>query len=102
MRKAISSQIENSIGSAIKYYYKYMQQCDNLAKRANELIANTHLAEYITDEISCEYSPSIGLIFVVEMNDREIAHNIRCSSFLELFNSDIDEITIQDLKRLSL
>ncbi len=102
MRKAISSHIENSIGSAIKYYYQYMKECDNLAKRANELIANTHLAEYITGDISCEYSLSIGLIFIIEMNDRELPHNIRCSSFLELFNSNIDEITIQDLKRLSL
>lgn len=63
-----------------------MQQCDNLAKRANELIAGTHLAEYIIDDISCEYSPSIGLFFVVDMNDREAPHNIRCSSFFELFN----------------
>lgn len=79
-----------------------MQQCDNLAKRANELIEGTHLAEYIIDDISCEYSPSIGLVFIVEMNDNEAPHNMGCSSFFELFNSDIDEITIQDLKRLSL
>ena len=79
-----------------------MQQCDNLAKRANELIEGTHLAEYIIDGVSCEYSPSIGLYFVVDMKDREAPHNIRCSSFFELFNSDIDEITIQDLKMLSL
>lgn len=100
--KAISPHTENSIFFAIKYYHQYMQQCDNLAKRANELIEGTHLAEYITDDISCEYSPSTGLFFVVDMNDRETPHNIRCSSFFELFNSDIDEITIQDLKRLSL
>lgn len=102
MRKAISPHTEKSIGYAIQYYYKYMQQCDNLAKRANELIEGTHLAEYITDDISCEYSPSIGLCFVVEMKDGEVPHNIRCSSFFELFNRDIDEITIRDLKMLSL
>ena len=79
-----------------------MQQCDNLAKIAKELIANTHLSEYIIDDISCEYSPSVGLVFILELNDGEIPHNIRCSSFFELFNSDIDEITIQDLKMLSL
>lgn len=102
MRKAISPHTEKSIGYAIQYYHKYMQQCDNLSKRANELIANTHLAEYIIDYISCEYSPSIGLYFVVDMNDRDFPHNIRCSSFFELFKGDIDEITIQDLKMLSL
>lgn len=102
MRKAISPHTEKSIGFAIKYYHQYLQQCDNLAKRANELIEGTHLAEYIIDDISCEYGPSIGLFFIVDMNDGEIPHNIRCSSFFELFNSDIDEITIQDLKRLSL
>ena len=102
LNKAISPHTENSIVFAIKYYHQYMQQCDNLAKRANELIEGTHLAEYIIDDISCEYSPSIGLFFVIDMKDREIPHNIRCSSFFELFNSDIDEITIQDLKRLSL
>lgn len=79
-----------------------MQQCDILAKRANELIEGTHLAAYIIDDISCEYSPSIGLFFVVDMKDGEVPHNIRCSSFFELFNSDIDKITIQDLKMLSL
>ena len=79
-----------------------MQQCDNLAKRANELIDGTRLAEYIIDDISCEYSPSIGLVFVVDIDDRKAPHNIRCSSFFELFNKDIDEITIQDLKMLSL
>ena len=79
-----------------------MQQCDNLAKAANELIDGTHLVDYIIDYISCEYSPSIGLYFVVDMKDGEVPHNIRCSSFFELFNSDIDEITIQDLKMLSL
>lgn len=79
-----------------------MQQCDNLAKRANELIEGTHLAEYIVDDISCEYNPGTGLIFVIEMTDREVPHNIRCSSFFDLFYSDIDDITIQDLKRLSL
>lgn len=31
-----------------------------------------------------------------------VQDNIRCSFFFELFNSDIDDITIQDLKRLSL
>ena len=102
MRKSISPHTTNSIGYAMRYYHKYMQQCDNLAKAANELVANTHLAEYILDDISCEYSPSIGLFFVVDMNDGEIPHNIRCSSFFELFKGDIDEITIQDLKRLSL
>ena len=102
MRKAISPHTENCIGFAIKYYHQYMQQCDKLAKRANELIEGTHLAEYIIDDISCEYSPSIGLIFVVDMNDNQVPHNIKCSSFFELFNSDIDEITIQDLKMLSL
>ena len=79
-----------------------MQQCDNLAKKANELIEGTHLDEYIIDDISCEYSPSIGLCFVVEMNDNQAPHNIRCSSFFELFKGNIDEITIQELKRLSL
>lgn len=102
MRKAISPHTENSIGFAIKYYHLYMQQCDNLAKKANELVANTHLAEYIIDDISCEYSPSVGLVFVMELDDGEAPHNIRCSSFFELFNGDIDEITIQDLKKLSL
>ena len=102
MRKAISPHTENCIGFAIKYYHQYMQQCDNLAKRANELIEGTHLKEYIIDDISCEYSPSIGLIFVVDMNDNQVPHNIKCSSFFELFNGDIDEITIQDLKMLSL
>lgn len=102
MRKAISPHTENSIGYAIQYYHQYMQQCDNLAKKANELIEGTHLAEYIIDDISCEYSPSIGLVFILELNDGEVPHNIRCSSFFELFNGDIDEITIQDLKRLSL
>lgn len=79
-----------------------MQQCDNIAKKANELIEGTHLADYIIDEISCEYSPGLGLTFVVDMNDKEVPHNIRCSSFFDLFEGDIDEITIQDLKRLSL
>lgn len=79
-----------------------MQQCDNLAKRAKELIEGTHLAEYIIDDISCEYGPSVGLFFVVDMKDGEIPHNIRCSSFFELFKRDIDEITIQDLKMLSI
>lgn len=102
MRKAISPHTENCIGFAIKYYHQYMQQCDNLAKRANELIEGTHLKEYIIDDISCEYSPSIGLIFVVDMNDNQVPHNIKCSSFFELFDRDIDEITIQDLKMLSL
>lgn len=102
MKKSISPHTTNSIGYAIQYYYQYMQQCDNLAKKANELIEGTHLADYIIDEISCEYSPSLGLTFVVVLKDRELPHNIRCSSFFELFNSDIDEITIQDLKRLSL
>ena len=102
MRKAISPHTENRIGFAIKYYHQYMQQCDNLAKRANELIEGTHLKEYIIDDISCEYSPSIGLIFVVDMNDNQVPHNIKCSSFFELFDRDIDEITIQDLKMLSL
>lgn len=100
--KRISPHTTNSIGYAIQYYHKYMQQCDNLAKRANELIAGTHLAEYIIDDISCEYSQGVGLYFVVDMKDGELPHNIRCSSFFELFNSDIDEITIQDLKMLSL
>lgn len=102
MRKVISPHTENCIGFAIKYYHQYMQQCDNLAKRANELIEGTHLKEDIIDDISCEYSPSIGLIFVVDMNDNQVPHNIRCSSFFELFDRDIDEITIQDLKMLSL
>ena len=102
MRKAISPHTENSIGYAIQRYHQYMQQCDNLAKRANELIEGTHLAEYIIDDISCEYSPSIGLIFVVDMNDNQAPHNIGCSSFFELFKGDIDEITIQDLKMLCL
>ena len=102
MRKAISPHTENCIGFAIQYYHQYMQQCEILAKRANELIEGTHLAEYIIDDISCDYSPSIGLFFVVDMKDGEVPHNIRCSSFFELFNSDIDKITIQDLKMLSL
>lgn len=102
MRKSISPHTTNCIGYAIQYYHQYMQQCDNLAKRANELVANTHLADYIIDDISCEYSPSIGLTFVVDMNDGKVPHNIRCASFFELFSGDIDEITIQDLKRLSL
>lgn len=102
MRKAISPHAENCIGYAIQYYHKYMQQCDNLAKKANELIEGTHLAEYIIEDISCEYSPSVGLVFILELNDGEIPHNIRCSSFFELFKGDIDEITIQDLKMLSL
>ena len=102
MRKAISPHTENCIGFAIKYYHQYMQQCDNLAKRANELIEGTHLEDYIIDDISCEYSPGLGLFFVVDMRDGELPHNIRCSSFFELFKGDIDEITIQDLKRLSL
>lgn len=50
MRKAISPHTEKSIGFAIQYYHKYMQQCDILAKRANELIEGTHLAEYIIDD----------------------------------------------------
>lgn len=79
-----------------------MQQCNNLAKLANELIGGTHLADYIIDDISCEYSPSLGLFFVIDMRDGEVPHNIRCSSFFELFKGDIDEITIQDLKMLSL
>lgn len=102
MRKAISPHTTNGIGYAIQYYHKYMQQCDNLAKAANELIAGTHLADYINDDITCEYNPSDGLIFVIDMTDGEAPHNIRCSSFFELFNGDIDEITIQDLKMLSL
>lgn len=102
MRKAISPHMTNSIGYAIQYYHQYMQQCDNLAKAANELIEGTHLADYIIDDISCEYSPSVGLVFILELNDREAPHNIRCSSFFELFKGDIDEITIQDLKMLSL
>ena len=102
MRKSISPHTENSIGFAIQYYHQYMQQCDNLAKAANELVASTHLAEYIIDDISCEYSPSVGLVFILELNDGQVPHNIRCSSFFELFKGDIDEITIQDLKRLSL
>lgn len=102
MRKAISPHTTNGIGYAIQYYHQYMQQCDNIAKKANELIEGTHLADYIIDDISCEYSPSLGLVFVVEMDDTEVPHNIRCSSFFELFDGDIDEITIQDLKRLSL
>lgn len=102
MIKSISPHTTNSISYAIQYYHQYMQQCDNLAKAANELIEGTHLAEYIIDDISCEYSPSIGLFFVVDMNDREVPHNIRCSSFFELFKGDIDEITIQDFKMLSL
>lgn len=102
MRKAISPHIENSIGYAIQYHYKYMQQCDNLAKKANELIEGTPLAEYIINDIGCEYSPSVGLVFIMELNDGEAPHNIRCSSFFELFKGDIDEITIQDLKSLSL
>ena len=102
MRKSISPHTEQSIGYAIKYYYQYMRQCDNLAKKANELIEGTHLADYIIDDISCEYSPSIGLFFVVNMNDKEFPHNIRCSSFFDLFKGDIEEISIQDLKMLSL
>lgn len=102
MRKAISPHIENCIGFAIQYYHQYQQQCDNLAKFANELIEGTHLADYIIDDISCEYSPSLGLFFVIDMRDGEVPHNIRCSSFFELFKGDIDEITIQDLKMLSL
>lgn len=97
-----SPHTEKCIGYAIRYYHQYMQQCDNLAKRANELIEGTHLAEYIIDDISCEYNPGAGLVFVVDMKDRDFPHNIRCSSFFELFNSDIDDITIQDLKILSL
>ena len=102
MRKAISPHTTNGIGYAMKYYHQYMQQCDNLAKFANELIEGTHLADYIIDDISCEYNPSLGLFFVVDMKDGEVPHNIRCSSFFELFKGDIDEITIQDLKMLSL
>ena len=102
MKKSISPHTTNSIGYAIQYYHQYMQQCDNLAKRANELVANTHLEDYIIDDISCEYSPSVGLVFIMELNDGQDPHNIRCSSFFELFKGDIDEITIQDLKRLSL
>lgn len=102
LNKAISPHTENSIFFAIKYYHQYMQQCDNLAKRANELIEGTHLTEDIIEDISCEYSPNTGLFFVVDMNDGEPPHNIRCSSFFELFNSDIDEITIKDLKMLSI
>lgn len=102
MRKAISPHIENCIGYAIRYYHQYMQQCDNLAKFANELIKETHLADYIIDDITCEYSPSSGLVFVVDMKDEEIPHNIRCSSFFDLFDGDIDEITIQDLKMLCI
>ena len=102
MKKSISPHTTKSIGYAIKYYHQYMQQCDNIAKKANELIEGTHLADYIIDEISCEYSPGLGLTFVVDMNDKEVPHNIRCSSFFDLFEGDIDEITIQDLKRLSL
>ena len=97
-----SPHITNSIGYAIQYYHQYMLLCDNLAKRANELIEGTHLAEYIVDDISCEYSPGIGLFFVVDMNDKEVPHNINCLSFFELFERNIDEITIQDLKMLSL
>lgn len=102
MRKPISPHTTGSIGYAIKYYHQYMQQCDNLAKRANELIEGTHLEDYIIDDIGCEYSPSIGLVFIVDIRDGEVPHNIRCSSFFDLFEGDIDEITIQDLKRLSL
>ena len=102
MRKPISPHTTSGIGFAIQYYHQYMQQCDNLAKNANELIEGTYLAEYIIDDISCEYSPSIGLVFIVDMTDGEVPHNIRCSSIFDLFEGDIDEITIQDLKRLSL
>lgn len=102
MRKSISPHTTDSIGYAIKYYHQYMQQCDNLAKRANELIEGTHLEDYIIDDIGCEYSPSIGLVFIVDIRDGEVPHNIRCSSFFDLFEGDIDEITIQDLKMLSL
>ena len=102
MRKAISPHTENSIGYAIQYYHQHMQQCDNLAKAANELIEGTHLAEYFLDDISCEYRPGNGLVFVMELDDGEAPHSIECSSFFELFKGDIDEITIQDLKMLSL
>lgn len=102
MRKAISPHTENCIGYAIQYYHQYRRQCDNLVEKANELIEGTHLKEYIIDHISCEYSPGMGLIFVVDMNDNQVPHNIKCSSFFELFDRDIDEITIQDLKMLSL
>lgn len=102
MKKSISPHTTNSIGYAIQYYHQYMQQCDNLAKKANELIEGTDIADFVIDDISCEYQHSIGLVFVIELDDGLVPRNIRCSSFFELFEGDIEDITIQDLKRLSL
>jgi hypothetical protein len=94
--------IEQCVSYAIQYYHKYSQQCDNLAKRANELIERVDLKDFFCSDISCEYQTGNGLVFVFELNDNDLPHNISCSSFFDLFNENSDEITIQDLKMLSL
>lgn len=90
------------VSYAIEYYHKYLQQCDNLAKRANELIEKVDLKDFFESNISCEYQTGNGLVFVFELNDNDLPRNISCSSFFDLFNENIDEITIQDLKMLCL
>ena len=94
--------IEQCIAYAIQYYYQHLQQCDNLSKRANELIEMFDLKDFFDSDISCEYQTGNGLVFVFELKDNDLPHNIRCSSFFDLFNENSDEITIQDLKMLCL
>lgn len=94
--------IEQCVDYAIQYYHKYSQQCDNLAKRANELIEMFDLKDFFDSDISCEYQLGYGLVFIFELNDNEAPRIIRCSSFFDLFNENSDEITIQDLKMLCL
>lgn len=99
----VANQIsKRNIGWAIEYYHKYEAVCDTLSKRANEMIELSQLRDELEGDITCEYQNGLGLVFVVELKDGEAPHTIPCSSFFELFEDDLDEITIRDLKMLSL
>ena len=92
--------IGQCISYEIKYYHQHEQQCDNLARRATELIELSKLQDFFDGDITCEYQQNNGLVFVFELYDGESPHNVKCSLFFELFEGDISKITIQDLKRL--
>ena len=100
--KTINPRVDNSIEYATKYFFKYRQQCENIAKYAKELVAEAHLEEYFLGDITCEYQPADGLVIVFELDDGYAPHNIGCSSFFGLFSKNIKDITIDNIKGLNI
>lgn len=99
----MNKEHRRTVKKALELHHKFNAQCDELTKIAIVLLSKKGVdIEKTFNDIFCDYIPSDGLCFTLDLqHDTELPRIISCQSFFDYFDhsyKDNDDIIAELLK----